>query len=300
MDFLERLKKIRRKIYIKTIIIFLIFIGFLTLIICNSNNLSDVFQILIFMLPLGLLFTNTIIKMFVIKKDKQLYKEIYKKNILLNCLKENFMNVEYKLSEDDFPDGLLPKKFIEIVEDIKISGGNIFNDYISANYKNLRFEFADIEMVEQLGRPSNSWAHTSFKGQWLVLERNKKLENSIQIFCKTFKGNKKMGLLRGKKYKEIKTDDLEFDNQFNVFVESNIDVSKILTPNIIEKVKKIKKKLKLKLFICFVDNRIGILLENKKDLFEPNIYKNIYLEEEKNKILKQLKNIIEILDLDNN
>lgn len=300
MDFLERLKKIRRKIYIKTIIIFLIFIGFLTLFICNSNNLSDVFQILIFMLPLGLLFVNTIIKIFVIKKDKDIYNKIYKENILLYCLKEYFTNVEYKLSEDDFHDGLLPEKFIEVAEDIKISGGIIFNDYISASYNNIKFEFVDIEMVEELGRYEGSSSgrnHTSFKGQWLVIETNKKIETNIQIFDKTFKGKKKDGLLSNKKYKETKTNDIEFDNQFNIFMERKIDISNIITPSIIEKIKRIKSNLGLKMFIYIMDNRICILLENKKDFFEPNVYKKIDINE--NKILNQIKNIIELLDLNN-
>ena len=295
MNFLEELKKIRKRIYFKTIIILLIFfVGFLIIV----GNLSNVFY-LIFILPLGILFIKTIIEMFVIK-DSKLYNKIYKENILLNCLKENFINVEYKLSEDDFPDGFLPEKFVEIVEDIKISGGNIFNDYISANYKNIKFEYADIEMIEEMGRydgPSSGGNHTSFKGQWLVIETNKKIETNIQIFDKTFKGKKKDGLLSGKKYKKTKTNDIEFDNRFYIFVEKEIDISNILTPNIIKKIERIKKYLKLKLFIYFSDNRICILLENKKDLFEPNIYKKINLEQEKNKILKQIKYITQIIDI---
>ena len=49
------------------------------------------------------------------------------------------------VSEDDFLDGLLPEKFDEVVEDIKIPGGYIFNDYISASYENIKFEYVDIE-----------------------------------------------------------------------------------------------------------------------------------------------------------
>lgn len=300
MNYLEELNKIRKRIYIKIIITISIFLGFIVFLMCNSDS---GIEMLIITLPLGYFFLKTIIKMFVIKNDKHLYDKIYKENILLNCLKENFTDVKYILPNDDFPDTtLLPKDFVDVLEDIRISGGILFNDYISANYKNIKFECIDIKMISESGRhegPSSGSTHTSFKGQWLVIETNKKIETNIQIFSKAFKGNKKNGLLSGKKYKEIKTNDIEFDNQFNVFVEKELDVSNILTPNIIKKIKEINNKLKLKIFICFIDNKICVLLENKKDLFEPNIYKNINLEVEKNKILNQIKSIIELLDLNN-
>lgn len=297
MNFLEELKKIRKRIYVKTIITISIFLGFIIFLMCNSDS---GIEMLIITLPFGYFFLKTIIKMFVLKKDKTLYNKVYKENILLNCLKENFTDVKYMLPDDDFPDTtLLPKDFVDVLEDIKISGGILFNDYISANYKNIKFECIDIKMISESGRhegPSSGSTHTSFKGQWLVFEIDKKIETNIQIFDKNFKGNKKNGLLSGKKYKETKTNDIEFDNLFNIFVEKEIDISNILTPNTIEKIKRINK-LKLKMFIYFINNKICILLENKKDLFEPNIFKNINLEEEKNKILNQIKNIIELLDL---
>ena len=82
-------------------------------------------------------------------------------------------------------------------------------------------------------------------------------------------------------------------------MERKIDISNIITPSIIEKIKRIKSNLGLKMFIYIMDNRICILLENKKDFFEPNVYKKIDINEIKNKILNQIKNIIELLDLNN-
>lgn len=272
----------------------------LTSFIYNSGSLSDVFQILIFMFPLGLLFIRIVIKVFVIKKDKKLYDQIYKESILLNCLKEIFDNVEYKASEDDTSTDLLPEKFVEVVEDIKISGGNIFNDYISANYKNVNFEFADIEIIKDVGThngSSNDRSYTTFKGQWLVIETNRKIETNIQIFDKNFKGNTKNGLLRGKKYIETKTNNDEFNNQFKVFIENKIDISNILTANTLNKIKNIRNDLKLKMFLYFTNNRLYVLLENKNDLFESNIYRKMDLNQEKNLILNQAKNIIEFIEI---
>jgi len=297
MNYLEELKKIRKRIYIKTIITISIFLGFIIFLMCNSDR---GIEMLIITLPLGYFFLKTIIKMFILKKDKNLYNKVYKENILLNCLKENFTDVKYMLPDDDFPDTtLLPKDFVDVLEDIDIDGGILFNDYISASYKNIKFEYIDIEMISDFGRhegPSSGSTHTSFKGQWLVVETNKKIETNVQIFDKTFKGNKKNGLLSEKKHKETKTNDIEFDNQFNIFVEKDSDMSKTLSANIIKKVKTIKKKLKLKLFIYLFDNKICILLENKKDLFEPSIYKTRSLEQENSIISGQIKVITDLID----
>lgn len=292
MSFLEKLEKIRKRVWLKSIIIFLA-VGLFVFTILFERSIRS---IAIVFIPIFVLLAKQIVILFVVRKDSEKYKKIYRENIVLKCLKNVFEDVEYKPTEDLFEAGLLPEKFVGVLEDIKIHGGICFNDYISAKYNGINFEYVDIEMVGDAGTKPDESQHTAFRGQWLVLELNKKMETSIQICDEAFKVNKKNGLIRGKKYKEIKTNDKEFDKQFKVFVENEVDVLRVLTPNTMDKIKELKNNLKIKLFIYYKSNRLCILVDSKKDLFEPNIYKKLNLAKEESRILNQTKFITELID----
>ena len=103
-------------------------------------------------------------------------------------------------------------------------------------------------------------------------------------------------------YNKVSMEDMEFNKEFKVYAQNELDAFYVLTPNCMEKIKELKDKTKGRLLLCFINNRLHVGLYNNKDLFEANIFKKINLEEEQNKTLNEMKIITEFvdtLDLDN-
>ena len=81
------------------------------------------------------------------------------------------------------------------------------------------------------------------------------------------------------------------------------DAFYLLTPNYMEKIKKLKEKLNAAFALCFIDNKLYIGLNNYKNLFEPNLKKKIDIDLEEKMIVEEIKiitNFIDDLELDNN
>lgn len=291
MGYLGELDKLRKKIWLKTIIIFLIasLLFWLPFLFSEIESISDVVKYSLFSGGIVVLNGYWILKS-ICEKEFENYKKIYAENITLEILKSVLKDVIYQPDDE-----LLPEDFAKVLENSKIPtvNGYINNDYISAKYKDIRVEYCDISMGY---RSHNDSFSTSFKGKWLVISFDKNFKANIQIGPKIF-GSKKNGqMIKGKEYQKIKTEDLELNKKFIIYTDNQNEIFNILTPNVIDKIKNLYNKMNGKLLIFFIDNQIHIGLGDKQDFFEPNVYKKIDLEKEKNKILNQVKIITKLID----
>lgn len=288
MNYLEELEKIRKKVWIKTIILILIiaFIIIYGLFIKKSMKIMFVLSILFYLY-------YTISKI----KDESKYEKIYKRNITLEAFKSIFTNINYT------PDLGMPKSVIESTNMMDTGDRYYSNDYISATYKGINFEFADVLIEnEYKDKDGNSHYTTIFEGQWFIFDFNKKFKSNIQICEKNFYGAKRGSIFSREVYQKVQMEDVEFNKQFNTYAQNELEAFYILTPNTMEKIKKLNNEIKGKFLFCFIDNKLHIGLHNHKDLFEPNIYNKINIEKEKELVLKDIKvitNFIDTLELDN-
>lgn len=295
MNYLEELESLRKKVLKKTIISFLSIALLLIVILVpsqSSNSFGDVGRYLIILAVFGILLTKLITN-----KNVKEYKKIYKKNITMETFKSVFTDIKYS------PQSGLPKSVISGTKMMNTGDRYHSNDHISAKYKNINFECADVHIEEEY-EDSDGDTHysTIFKGQWFIFDFNKKFKANIQIREKSFSGAKRGGLSSNEVYKKVKMEDVDFNKTFKIYAENELDAFYILTPNTMEKIKKLNNELQGNLLFCFINSKMHIGLHNGKDLFEPSVYKKINLEEEKGKILKDIKIItefVDILDLDN-
>lgn len=291
MKFINELIKLQKRIWIKTTLIFLILGLPLIPILFSLKSLSE--SILTFISYIFIIILcGCWISKSLCSEDIEKYKKIYSKNITLTILKTKLKDVKY-VSEDK----LLPKTFAEIIDNAKIPTINSYNndDYIIGQYKNIQFEYSDLRMG-YMPRNSDSNYSESFKGKWFIFTYDKNFDVNIQIGPKIVNGKKNKQMLKGNNYTEVKLSDEEFNKKILIYADNKEEVFKILTPNTINKVKKLYKDTKGKIFIFYIKNKLHIGLGDKKNLFEPNIYRKFNLEKEEKKILNQFNSIIDFID----
>ena len=234
----------------------------------------------------------SIVKMASTRKDVETFNKEYKNIFVLKELKDIFKDLEYK-PEKGFSE--------EDVDKIGIlDTGDSFesNDYISGKYKGIKFEQSDLfiqEMVEEEdtdGETDEVW-RTIFLGSLMVFDFNKNFKSNIQVFSRGFDA---ISFSTGEKYTNIKMEDSDFNNKFFVFAQNEHEAFYILTPNFMEKIKEITKKLNSSVMYAFVDNKLYIAVDNYKDAFEWDVLKPIDEQKIKENINKDIKVITDFVD----
>lgn len=109
-------------------------------------------------------------------------------------------------------------------------------------------------------------------------------------------------LYNGFKFEKIEIENQDFNKEFDIFSEDELDAFRILTPHFVEKVEDLNNHISGDLLLCFRDNKLYIGINNNYDFFEYNKYLIKNLEDIYIKVFKELDSIVEFidkLDLDN-
>ena len=222
------------------------------------------------------------------------YKSIYKEFIVLEAFKDVFANIHYDMNKG------LNEKIIRQTHMIDMGDKYTSNDYIHGNYKNVNFHFADIEIIKENKNKNNkrTYLSTIFLGQWFIFDFNKYFSANLQIREKDFEGAK-LGnsWFFSTDYHKVELEDMDFNTLFDVYAIEPHDAFYILTPNTMEKIKELNKKIPGKLLFSFINNRLHIAIHNNKDFLEPKILKKIVFKEEKARICNEIKIIMELIDI---
>lgn len=244
------------------------------------------------------LFTVIYIKSKANGKNIYRFNNEFKTIFVLGSLKKIFEEITY------YPNKGFSKDFIREVGMIDTGDSYTSNDYISGKYKNITFQQSDIHIQEKHeeedrdGKKETVW-ETTFMGRVMIFDFNKRFKANIQVASYYFGAN---SLPWSKRFARVKMEDVEFNNTFSVYAESEHDAFYILTPHFMEKLKDITKKLKCGVMFCFVDNKLHVAVDNRQDSFEYNVFKPIneqQIEESITKDIRLITNFVDELNLDN-
>lgn len=276
-------KRITKKEY-KIIVIGLI-VG---LILCFIfNDASTIGIIIIPTIILAELLTLT---------EKKNFTEAYKHIIIFEIFKKNFGNINF------LPNNGINYEIFEKLDVINKPDRYSSNDYISATYKNIPFTSADIHFERKhTDKDGHTHYSTMFQGQWYIFDFNKSFVSDVQIIDSKFLNGTKNKIFK-KDFNNIQLEDIEFNKKFNTYAKKDLDAFYLLTPHLIEKIKHLKNNTKGHLIFCFNNKKLHIGVNNRRNSFEPSIFKPINIEEIENKTLKEIQDIIKFidyLDLDN-
>lgn len=249
-----------------------------------------------FILIIGMIITSV-----VNKKPTRNFIMAFKETFVKKSLETVFTDLVYE------PEKGLEYSVIANTRMMDMGDRYTSNDFISGKYKNINIVQADVHIEEEHqstdseGHTTTTWV-TIFRGRWMVFDFNKPFKANIQVCQKGF-GNSRIYNWGAKiKYKKVMMEDQAFNNSFRTYAQDEHEAFYILTPALMEKIKKLTNNISGKLLFCFVDNKLHIGLQNGKDSFEHSIYKKIDEEKVTNEISQDIKlitNFVDELSLDN-
>lgn len=230
-------------------------------------------------------------------KDVSKFKDSYKKTIILEIFKNLFTDLQYE------PKHGISRSTLESTNMIDTGDRFFSDDYMKAKYKNVFFEFSDVKIQEEhTGSDGETHIETVFNGQWYIFDFNKSFKADLQVCEKGFRNAKRESLFEPKKFSKVELEDIEFNKEFNVYAQNSLDAFYVLTPGTMTKIKELNYKVKGKMLFCFINNRLHVGLHSGKNLFEPQLFKEINIEENHKQAIEEVKMIthfIDVLDLDN-
>lgn len=299
MDINE-LKDIQFQVIRKSRIINIILFIIWGLIMYYLYKNKFVFQGYIFGTFIFIIF-RLIIKHILLNKQINEFNKGFKSIFVLEALKKIFNNLNYN------PDKGLDYSVIANTKMMYMGDRYSSNDYFEAEYKDVKVRQADVHIEEEHestdsdGNTTTTWV-TIFRGKWMIFDFNKLFNANIQVSQKGF-GNSKISNWGEKtKYKKVEMEDSEFNKLFRIYAQDEHDAFYILTPALMEKIKKLTTEIKGKILLCFIDNELHVGLYNNEDSFEYNIYKKINEEKINDDIshdIKIITSFIDELNLDN-
>ena len=228
-------------------------------------------------------------------KPKREFTLAFKKTFVEKSLNSVFTDLKYE------PEKGLDYSVIRDTGMMDMGDRYSSNDFISGRYKNVSVVQADVHIEEEHqstdsdGHTTTTWV-TIFRGRWMIFDFNKQFKANIQVCQKGF-GNARISNWGAKtKYKKVMMEDQAFNNNFRTYAQDEHTAFYILTPSLMERIKRLTSNISGRLLFCFIDNKLHIGLQNNKDSFEHSIFKEINEEQVTNEISKDIKLITDFVD----
>ena len=143
------------------------------------------------------------------------------------------------------------------------------DDYYEGIYQDIRFARADIEVRGKLG----GWVKGKFIGNWNVFTFPEKIPGDLWIT--TYKPcNEGRDLHEYFRYRDedsvlLTTENATFDEIFLCSCKNKEDAFSILTPQLMRKLLGFYEKTGYPFAVAWIDNRLHVIVEDKKDTVHP-------------------------------
>ncbi|MBK1878820.1 DUF3137 domain-containing protein [Pelagicoccus mobilis] len=183
-------------------------------------------------------------------------------------------------------------------------------DHVRGKLDKTEFEFSELhaEYKTTSGSGKNrktSW-HTIFKGVFFVADFNKDFSSRTIVLPDT--AEKMFGFL-GRKLQDwnfarpdvIRLEDPVFEREFCVYGDDQVEARYILSPALMERIVRLKRKFGDQIYISFLYSKIYIAISSTKNRFEPKMFGpvDMALVREFKEDLDLVLGVIEDLNLNN-
>lgn len=221
------------------------------------NDLLITFSGMLFILMAGLAYES-------LSKTNIILRKAYKSRILPQILKFISLEFEYfpnqKISKSIFDTSLL------FPQEIKLIKGE---DFMRFKIDRTGIMFCEAEVYGY--GPSSK----IFGGVFICATFNKSFASKTFVFPE-----KSTSFFRKLKFNVmgasflVKLEDPEFEKEFIILGEDQVESRYILTPGLMQRILEYKKKLKIDIAFSFISQRLYCTIPNSKNLFEPALFES--------------------------
>ncbi len=160
-------------------------------------------------------------------------------------------------------------------------------DYVSGRIGKTEIEFSEIHAEyktvshDSKGRRQERW-HTIFRGLFFIADFNKNFNGLTVVLPdiaeKTlgkWLGQALQGMNITRQGELIKLEDPEFEKEFVVYADDQVEARYILSPALMQRITQYQRKTRKRIHISFHLSRINIAITTGKDMFEPRIFRSL-------------------------
>ena len=262
-------EQLKRKI-IKVGVFYILFVATIGyLIFANSHNSFD---LLIFYLFGAFALGGFLYKHFI--KD---YKNDFKEKVIAPLIYELDKNLSY-MPERHIQEEYFKRSKLFLSKPDRVSG----NDYISGKIDTVAIQLSDFHAEKRHtdSKGNTSW-RTLFQGLFIISEFNKHFKGETIILpdsAQSSFGDLVGGWLQSNNFSRdelVKMDNPEFEKEFVVYSNDQVEARYILTHTLMQKLLNYKKRSKHPLYVSFIGGNIYIAIAYNKDLFEPSVFHSL-------------------------
>jgi hypothetical protein len=189
-----------------------------------------------------------------------------------------FLNSIDRYRGDDMVSGMIDKTQIWFSE-------------VKAEYK--------VTTTDSKGNTRTTW-HTIFQGMFFIADFNKHFQTSTVVLPNKMGNNflsnlfNKMNL--GRREKLVKLEDPDFNKQFVVYGEDQVEARYILSTALMRRICEYRSKHKGHLFISFVNSFLHVAISYPKALFEPSYFKSLTSFDQAKEFFEQIYLAVSIVE----
>jgi len=178
-------------------------------------------------------------------------------------------------------------------------------DYVQGIHGATAFEFAEVrasyKVTHLLRRGDDDTYRSLFHGLYFIVDFNKHFTTSALVLPNS---GEPLGLmtelldkLGWKRGKLIQLEDPEFEREFTVHAEDEIEVRYLLTPALMRRILEIKCARGGPMSLSFSREKLHIALNCARDLFEPNPGSSAYSITQIQVFLSQVRSVLSLIDM---
>lgn len=171
-------------------------------------------------------------------------------------------------------------------------------DYIKGSYNDVILEMTESKLTKETGSGKNRQTVTVFKGLFILLSMNKNFSGKTLVK----KDFGRLGNWFSQKFgdkENVKLEDPEFEDKFEVFSTDQIEARYLLTPSVMERLLTLANIFRSGALQCsFYDDKLLLMIPSDQDRFETgSIFKPATFVDEINTILQELPMVFRIIDV---
>jgi hypothetical protein len=267
LEFLE-IKRVKIFNYLKIVGIVLTILSFV--IFAYLNKFVDFFSLVIPVLGTFITIFTFIYKIKV-AGFSSLYKDFVIEKLVLFVDKSLRYDKFGKISKHEYKKSQLFSQPID-----RFSG----DDLVSGNINGIDIKFSELHhKVKVENDKGRTYYQTVFQGIFFIADFNKNFKGTTIVLPDS--SEKFLGSLShifqsfSGKGELVKLDNPEFEKEFVVYSNDQIEARYILSHSLMQNILNLKRAVEQNLYISFIDSKIYIAIHFNKNLFEPKIYKKV-------------------------